>query len=219
MSAIPTRLVEITLEHLTADRFNVASGARHSRRVDVHGVELRFIKYNGERRGDCAGSATKVDDDGPRPVNQGSCLVNKQLGAEARHEHTGPQSDAQAAELRPAKDVLERDARDTPIDQGGELSRRICRIDEQPCLFLGEDTAGRPESGYDFGFGAQSHGSRHSRPFATLYRDPRTLEDSTALANLWWSARLQAGPSGSSLRRLSPNSQKMAIMTESRDMA
>ena len=86
---------------------------------------------------------------GGGPEGEGGGLLDKELGAAAGYEDSGVHGYPQAAELRPAEDVFEGQAADSPVHHGGEVGRSLCRGDEQPCLVLGEDTAGGSKHGDD----------------------------------------------------------------------
>ena len=75
--------------------------------------------------------------------------MNEELGAAAGYEDSGVDLDPQAAELRPAEDVLDGKAGHSPVHHGGEVGRRPRRAHEQPRLVFGEDAAGGPEPGDD----------------------------------------------------------------------
>ena len=84
-------------------------------------------------------------------------LGGERLGATARHEHAGLEEDAQAAELRPAEELLERFPVDATSDEALELVRGIrAALDglrEQQRLVLGEDAAGRAQARDERGVG------------------------------------------------------------------
>ena len=75
--------------------------------------------------------------------------ADQELGAAARYEDAGVYGYPQAAELRPAEDVLEGLAGGTPVHHGGQAGRRPSRGHEQPRLVLGENTARCPQPGDD----------------------------------------------------------------------
>ena len=81
--------------------------------------------------------------------------MDEELGAAAGHEDSRVHGDPQAAELRPAQDVLKGQAGHPPVHHGGQLGRGLGGRDEQPGLVLGEDTAGGPEPGGDGGRGGR----------------------------------------------------------------
>ena len=89
-------------------------------------------------------------------------LLDEELGAAARHEDARIDSDAQPAELGPAEDLLQRQARRPLLHHGVELIRGPGPGDEQPGLVFGEDAARGPEPGHDQGLihaaGAGSEG-------------------------------------------------------------
>jgi len=156
------RLIEVAFVHLTPGGGNVASGAPHRGWVDVDGVQLDPIQGHDHRHADCAGATAQVNDDSSWPLGgEGRGLADEELGAAARHEDSGIHGYPQAAELRPAEDVLQGKAGDSPVDHGGEVVRRTRSAEEQPRLVLGEDTAGSPKSGDDNGSRQQRRGERH----------------------------------------------------------
>src|SRR5262249_27726263 len=67
----------------------------------------------------------------------------------AGNEHAGRNRDAKAAELRPAKDVLKRQARHPAVHHVGEIGWRRCGREEQLRFGLGVNAASRPEPGHD----------------------------------------------------------------------
>ena len=94
-----------------------------------------------QRRTDRARTAAQVDDDGALAC-QRERLAHQQLAASPRHEHPGSHDDPQAAELRPAQQVLQGNATRAPAHQRGKLRRRVGGLDEQTRLVLGEDATG-----------------------------------------------------------------------------
>jgi hypothetical protein len=78
-------------------------------------------------------------------------LVDEELGARPWSEDSGVHGYPQAGELCPAEDVLKGLADDSPFHQGGQLGRRLRRLDEQVRLVFGEDAASVPKPGDDGG--------------------------------------------------------------------
>ena len=73
------------------------------------------------------------------PPDQHCRLPDEELGAPPRDEHAGGHGDPQAAELRPAEDLLERQAGDAPVHHGVEFGRCTGGGGEQPGFVLGEN--------------------------------------------------------------------------------
>jgi len=127
-------------------------------------MQLDRAERLGQRRAHRARAAAQVDDDnrarrggvlpggvlpGGRggPAGEGGGPADQELGAAARYEDAGVHRYPQAAELRPAEDVLERLAGGPLVHHGGQGSRCPRRGDEQPRLVFGEDAARGPEPG------------------------------------------------------------------------
>ncbi len=127
---------------------DVPPGAAHGGRVDVGRVHLRPVHGRGQRGGDRARAAAQVEDD-VAGTGESSGLPDEELGAPPRDEHAGGHGDPQAAELRPAEDQLERQARGAAVHHGIELVRRPGGGHEQPGFSFGEHAAGRPEPADD----------------------------------------------------------------------
>jgi len=139
------RFEQVPFVHLTRSG-DVAPGASHRSGVDVRGVQLDPVhgpSGRDQRHTYRARAAAQVNDDRPWRHERGG-LAGEELGAAAGHEHSGVHGDPQAAELRPAKDVFQRQAGDSSVHHGGQVGRRPCGGDEQPRLVLGEDAAGGP---------------------------------------------------------------------------
>ncbi len=68
----------------------------------------------------------RVDDHGARS-GDGHCLLHQELRPLPWHEDPRFDGDPQAAELRPADDVLERTTGDPPVHHAGKLPRRTSR--------------------------------------------------------------------------------------------
>jgi hypothetical protein len=164
------RLVEVAFVDLTTGSGEVAAGAPHRSRVDVDGVQLDPVQGRDQRCAHRARAAAQVNDDSSWPgeglagagslAGQGGGLVDEELGAAAGYEDSGVHGYPQAAELRPAEDVFERQASGSPVHHGGEVDPRPCRGDEQLRLILGEDTAGGPKPGDDDGSRVRRQGDR-----------------------------------------------------------
>jgi hypothetical protein len=75
--------------------------------------------------------------------------VHEELAASARHEHTRVDEYPHAAELRPADDLLERQAGGALADHRVQLGRRVRGVGEQPGLIFGEHAPGRAQPGDD----------------------------------------------------------------------
>jgi hypothetical protein len=118
----------------------VAPRAGDRRRIDVRGVQLE-VGRRSERGADGPGTAAEVDDHRPGP-DEGGGLADQELGASTRHEHARVHRDPQAAELRPAEQVLQGLPGDPPSDQKLQRCSVPCPGHQQPGLFLGEHAAG-----------------------------------------------------------------------------
>ncbi len=157
------RLVKIALVHLASGAGKVAAGAPHRSRVEVGRVQLDRVQGHKQRDAHRARAAAQVDDDrrrpvrrladasGGQPLGESDSLLDEELGAASGHEDTGVHGYPQAAEPRPAKDVLKGQAGGPPIHHGGKLVLGPRRAKEQPRLVLGEDTADGPQPGNDGG--------------------------------------------------------------------
>ncbi len=93
--------------------------------------------------------------DGDGLLGKGHRLAHEKLGAVAGHEHAGRYGYPQAAEFRPAHNLLERQARDSLFHHYIEFGRGARRGAEQPRLVLCKDTARGPEPGDDSGLRAR----------------------------------------------------------------
>ena len=155
------RLEEVAGVDVGADRGEVAAGAGHRGGVDVGGVQLGGVQGGGERGAHRAGTAAQVDDHRARRGEPNS-LADQELGAAAGHEDAGIHGYPQAAEVRPADDLFQRQAGCPPVHHGGELRRRGGRGDEQLRLVLGEHAPGGPQPGDDGGPGNRGRGDRHT---------------------------------------------------------
>jgi hypothetical protein len=172
------RLEQVALVDLAARSADVSPSAAGRGRVDIDGVQLDVAQRCRERGADRAGAAAQVHHhDRPRPgltgflagagvwgagwlggvrpgparfrADEGHSVAHQELGSAAGNEHARVHGDTQAAELRPADDVLKRQAGHSLVYHLGQAGRRPGRADEQPRLVLGEDAAGRPEPGDD----------------------------------------------------------------------
>jgi hypothetical protein len=113
------RFVQITLVDVPG---NVLAGAAHGGRVDVGRVHLGPVGGRGHRRTDRARAAAQVDDDVPGRARAAACPTRNSVrrrGTKTPGVHGYPQ----AAELRPAHNVLERLAGGAPVHHGVELVR------------------------------------------------------------------------------------------------
>jgi len=145
------RLVQVTLVDMPVKACEtgcVSPGAAHGGRVDVHRVHLGLVHGRDQRGAYRARATAQVDDDIAGTGESGG-LPDEELGAATRDEDPGLHGDPQAAELRPAEDVLQGQASGSPVNHGVKFVRGSCRGDEQPGFVLGEDTAGRPEPSDD----------------------------------------------------------------------
>ena len=114
------RLVQVALVDVPG---HVLPGAAYGGRVEVGRVHVGPVHGRGHRGPDRARATAQVDDDVPRP-GQGDGLLDEELRAPARDEDAGRHGDPQAAELRPAQDVLKRQARGALVHHGVKLVRR-----------------------------------------------------------------------------------------------
>jgi hypothetical protein len=149
------RSEQVALVHVPAGRLDIAPGAPDGGRVDVDGVEFCLIparpapsQSGGRREAKRAGAAAQV---GYQRV--GRCQryrgPHEELAAAAGHEHARVDEYPQAAELRPADDLLERQARGALTDHDVQLGRGARGVGEQPGLIFGEHAPGGPEPGDD----------------------------------------------------------------------
>jgi len=83
----------------------------------------------GERGGVARKSGGVIGGAGSLPGERGG-MADEELGAAAGYEDAGIHCYPQAAELRPAEDVLQGLAGGSPVHHGGEVGRRTCRRDE-----------------------------------------------------------------------------------------
>jgi len=121
------RIEQVALEDTI--RADVAAGTRHRCRVDIGGIQVDTRQPGSDRCTDSAGSAAEVENHGIRCGPRRGPLDRE--GVLARHEDSGIHKDAQAAELHPAEDVLERNSRDPPVDQFSQSGGGACGFDEE----------------------------------------------------------------------------------------
>jgi hypothetical protein len=149
------RTEQVALVHVPAGRLDVAPGALDGGRVDVGGVEFCLFpappaptQTGGRGEAKRAGAAAQVC-----YQRTGRCQryrgPHEELAAAAGHEHAWVDVYAQAAELRPADDLLERQPRRALTDHRVQLGRRVRGVGEQPGLVFGEHAPGRPQPGDD----------------------------------------------------------------------
>jgi hypothetical protein len=141
------RIEEVAVVDVTIDRGQVAPGTAHRGRVDVGSVQLDGPHGGGQGRTQRSRATAEVEHNRARRGTGGG-LAHQELAAVAGHEDARFDRDAQAAELRPADHLLERQPLDPPRDHRGEGGRGRRGRDQQACLLLREDAAG----------GAQAHG-------------------------------------------------------------
>lgn len=113
-------------------------------------LDLAYRRSDSEADGTCA--AAEVNNDRSQSGGR-SGLLDEELGPAARDEDAGIYGDAQAAELCPAEDVLERKAGHSSVNHVVEVGWCSCGRDEQLGLVLGEDAAGSAELVDDVGAG------------------------------------------------------------------
>ena len=142
------RTEQVALVHVPAGRLDVAPGALNGGRVDVGGVEFRVGQTGGRGEAKRAGAAAQVC-----YQRTSRCQryrgPHEELAAAAGHEHAWVDVYAQAAELRPADDLLERQPRRALTDHRVQLGRRVRGVGEQPGLVFGEHAPRRPQPGDD----------------------------------------------------------------------
>ena len=146
------RLVQVSLVDVAPG--DVPPGAAHRGRVDVGRVDLGPIHGGGQAAADRARAAAQVDDlrapspDDPGRASSAAC-ADEELGAPPRDEHAGRDGDPQAAELRPAENLLERQAGDAPVHHRVEFVRCPGGGHEQTGFVLGENATRGPEPAND----------------------------------------------------------------------
>jgi hypothetical protein len=137
----------------------VPPGAADRGGVDVGGMQVGDVQDGGQCRTHRPGAAAEVHDDGPGR-REGDRLAHQQLRAPAGHEHSRLDGDPQPAELRPAQEVLQGEARDPLLDQRGEGAGGARRVRQEARLVLGEDAPGGAQPGHDGGVdGRVGHGA------------------------------------------------------------
>ena len=142
------RGVQVTL--VDAVGWEVLPGAAHRSRVDVGRVHLGPLHRGGQGRADRTRAAAQIDDH-VTTAGQGHGLPDEELGTPPRHEDAGSDGDPQSAELGPAEDLFQRQARNALADHGVKFGRSPGGRDEQPGLVLGENAARGAKPGDDNG--------------------------------------------------------------------
>lgn len=140
------RVVQVALVDGPAGQ--VATRARHGDGIEFGRVQDDVPDLGRDQGADGPRPAAQVEDGRRAPGDQRrelDRLSGKEFRAPARDEHPVIDCNAQAAELGPAEDVLERRADDPPLDEGIELGRAPRGGAEQRRLVLGEDASGRPQ--------------------------------------------------------------------------
>ena len=153
------RLVQVAGVDLT-EAAEIEPGARDGSPIDVGGVQLHGPYSGGEGRTQGAGPAAQIDDDrvGRRQPDR---ALDQELGAATRHEDAGSDGDPQSAELRPAHDLLQRQAAHPPLDHRLQLGRCSGGLDQQARLVLGGHAARCPQPVDDGGVRIRRRGSGH----------------------------------------------------------
>src|SRR5215217_7866754 len=160
--------VQVTLADL-ASGSDVTPGAAYGDWVEIRRVQLDFRCSHEQSRTDCAGAAAQIDHYSPGPC-EGSRLLDEELRAPARHEHTGLDDDLQSTELCPAENVFQRFTRNAPLHHRVQLTRRSLGSEQQPGLIFGKDTAGLSEPGRDLVQLYRWWGWRRDRDIRTQHR-------------------------------------------------
>ena len=154
---------QVALVHVPAGRLDIAPRALDGGGVDVGAVQLYSAqpapalpatalpatgqaRDGGETKG--AGAAAQVDDH-RIAGGQRHRRVHEELAAAARHEHAGVDQDPQAAELRPADDLLERQAGGALLDHRVQFGGCVRGVGKQAGLIFGEHAPGGPQPGDD----------------------------------------------------------------------
>lgn len=109
------------------------------------GIAVHFgitAQLCGHREAERAGAAAQIDDHRGGRASQRSGGLDEELAAAPRHEHPGIHEDPQAAELRPADHLLERQPAGSLLHQRVELGRGSRGLREQPRLVFREHAPG-----------------------------------------------------------------------------
>jgi hypothetical protein len=124
----------------------------------------------GQQRGTDRSAATAQVEDHVARAHQPGGLGDEQGCALPGHEYTRVDGDPQAAEVRPAEQLLERHAGDPGGDEPFELTGRSRRRHEQGRFVLGEHTTGSAQPGDQVAVGARAGGARVIRARAGGHR-------------------------------------------------
>jgi hypothetical protein len=135
----------------------VPASALHGGGVDVGGMKFLHRHLGRNRNTYSPGPTTKINNDGgvgPRGEalpQQCHGFRNEELRAATRHKNTGINGNAKPTKAGPAKNIFKRFTRNTTANPCRELivARRLGQ--QQLRFFLGENTAGRPQEGDNFG--------------------------------------------------------------------
>lgn len=155
--ALRQRTEQVALVHLPAGRLDIAPGAPDGGRVEVGGVQFRRApprpaQSRGGGQAERAGAAAQVDNHRVvgRERDRG---LDEELASAPGDEHAGVHEDAQTAEIRPADDLLERQAGGALRDHRVQFGGRVRGVCEQPGLLFGEHASGSPQPRDDAGIG------------------------------------------------------------------
>src|SRR5450755_4788606 len=92
-----------------------------------------------------AASAAQIDDYCAR-LCYCRGVPNQEFTPAARHEDATVDGDPLPTELGPTEHLFQGQAGDSLLDKPCKVGRRQCRVDQQRCLILGKDAAGRAQA-------------------------------------------------------------------------
>jgi hypothetical protein len=153
--AVRQRAEQVALVHVTAGRLDIAPRAPDRGRVEVGGVQFRRAaprpaQSRGGGQAERAGAAAQVDNHRVAGCERDRGL-DEELASAPGDEHAWVHEDAQAAEPRPADDLLERQAGGALPGHRVQFGGGARGVGEQPGLFLGEDAPGGAQPRDDAG--------------------------------------------------------------------
>jgi hypothetical protein len=149
--------IKISLIDLPTYSCEIPSSAVHRGGIDVCCMKFLHRHLGSNRNAHSSGSTTKINNDaGLRTGSEALPLQchgfrNEEFRAAARHKNTGINGNAKPTKAGPAKNILKRLTRNTTADPSRELITAGRLGQQQLRFFLGENTAGRPQQGDNFG--------------------------------------------------------------------